>query len=187
MVNRIELDEVLIKALASNVRIKVLKSLDIRNKTLSELSREMGLSKPTLLNHLRVLTNAGLIDRSDRPGSKWVYYFLTPKAKELLHPSEKTKVVLLLTLSFVSFVGSVVEIYKYLVGKKIEVPIEEIPVPRPVPIPPEITKEKVLIHDPLDLAIGVGLILIAAFILYYLLKGPRRIILIVLWKFLKTH
>ena len=42
----------------------------------------MGLSQPTVSQHLKVLTDAGLLGREQR--GRWVYYWLLPEPIELL-------------------------------------------------------------------------------------------------------
>lgn len=86
------------KALASRTRLDILKKLDERQKTITELSNETGLSKATVYEHLTILAEAGLIKKVESK-NKWVYYKLTIKGMNLLHP-EKKKIAILLSLSF---------------------------------------------------------------------------------------
>lgn len=72
-----------VKALASSTRIEILKKLSERNHTISELSRALNLSKPTVLHHMRILEDAGFIKRVE-DGRKWVYYQLTERGKMIL-------------------------------------------------------------------------------------------------------
>lgn len=96
---KITLDKKAFRVLASESRIGILKSLDERRKTLSELSKEFGLSPPTVKEHLGSLKAAGLIKLKD-DGHKWKYYELTCKGKGVLHPGE-TRIWILLGLSTV--------------------------------------------------------------------------------------
>ena len=91
----ITLDQESFKALASEVRVDILKKLDERRQTVTDLSGLLSLSKPTLLEHLEKLQAAGLVKRVDE-GRKWIYYELSPKGKKLLHP-EKVAIVLALS------------------------------------------------------------------------------------------
>ena len=91
----ITLDRESFKALASEVRVDVLKKLDERRQTVTDLSGLLNLSKPTLLEHLEKLQAAGLVKRVDE-GRKWIYYELSQKGKKLLHP-EKVAIVLALS------------------------------------------------------------------------------------------
>ncbi len=61
----------------------ILKSLKERNKTLSELSRELGISKSSIHRHLNSLKNWGLVERISN-GNKFVYYKLTERGREIL-------------------------------------------------------------------------------------------------------
>lgn len=90
----ITLDQESFKALASEVRVDILKRLDERRQTVTDLSTLLSLSKPTLLEHLEKLQGAGLVKRVDE-GRKWIYYELSQKGKKLLHP-ERVAIVLAL-------------------------------------------------------------------------------------------
>lgn len=87
MEDRITLDREAFRVLASETRIDILKSLDIRRKTLTELSAEFGMSASTIKEHMDNLARAGLVIQLDE-GRKWKYYELTAKGKRLLHPSD---------------------------------------------------------------------------------------------------
>jgi len=95
----ITLDQESFKALASEVRVEILKRLDERRETVTDLSGLLGLSKPTLLEHLEKLQSAGLVKRVDE-GRKWIYYELSSKGRKLLHP-ERVAIVLALSSAVV--------------------------------------------------------------------------------------
>src|SRR2546422_1008481 len=82
---KITLDQESFKALASDVRVGILKRLDVRRETVTDLSGLLNLSKPTLLEHLEKLQAAGLVKRIDE-GRKWIYYALSDKGHKILHP-----------------------------------------------------------------------------------------------------
>ncbi len=92
---RITLDQESFKALASEVRVDILKKLDERRQTVTDLSNLLGLSKPTLLEHLEKLQAAVLVKRVDE-GRKWIYYELSDKGRKVLHP-ERVSIVLALS------------------------------------------------------------------------------------------
>jgi ArsR family transcriptional regulator len=50
-----------------------------------ELMEPLGLSQPTISHHLKVLYEAGLLDRERR--GNWIYYRLVPERIELLRQS----------------------------------------------------------------------------------------------------
>jgi ArsR family transcriptional regulator len=102
----ITLDRKSFEALAADSRVRVLKSLAQRRKTLSELSQEIGLSNSTMKEHLDVLVSAGLAVQMDE-GRKWKYYELTRKGKGIFVPAHKeVKVLIMLALSVLLVVGS---------------------------------------------------------------------------------
>ena len=50
-------------ALSSESRIKIIKKLATKETHISQLSRELNLSKPVISRHIKILENAGLIKR----------------------------------------------------------------------------------------------------------------------------
>src|SRR5207245_7251314 len=96
---KITLDQASFKALASDVRVGILKRLDVRRETVTDLSGLLNLSKPTLLEHLEKLQAAGLVKRIDE-GRKWIYYALSDKGRKILHPERAA-----ITLALAAAVG----------------------------------------------------------------------------------
>ena len=82
---KIPLDRPTLKALAGDTRIKILKLLDKKALTQSDLAQELKMKLPTVGEHLRSLEHAELVDR-EKTERKWKYYSLTNKARILLHP-----------------------------------------------------------------------------------------------------
>lgn len=101
---KITLDQESFKALASEVRVGVLKKLDERRQTVTDLSNLLGLSKPTLLEHLEKLQAAGLVKRVDE-GRKWIYYELSDKGRKILHPERVSIVVALASTVGLAAIG----------------------------------------------------------------------------------
>ncbi|MBD3319045.1 helix-turn-helix domain-containing protein [Candidatus Woesearchaeota archaeon] len=77
-----------LKALATKSRLAILKQLQQRRHTASELAKEMGLRVPTVREHLTSLARAQLIQRHDE-GHKWKYYSLTTKGRAIVEPQER--------------------------------------------------------------------------------------------------
>ena len=71
------------KPLSSKSRITILKLLNKRKYTLSELSKILGLSKSTVFHHLKILEEFGYVTRVE-DGRKWVYYSLTERGKSVI-------------------------------------------------------------------------------------------------------
>ena len=103
MEEKITLDRRVFRSLASDTKISILKSIDERRKTLSELSKELGMSVSTIKEHLDGLVKAGLIKQID-DGHKWKYYELTRTGNEILHPGSK-KLMLILSAAILSMAG----------------------------------------------------------------------------------
>ena len=86
------------KALSSESRTKILKLLDERNYTLSELSSKTGMAAPTIKQHATILMGSGLIELKDE-GRKWKYYTLTRKGRELISAQKSPGTNILIILS----------------------------------------------------------------------------------------
>jgi DNA-binding transcriptional ArsR family regulator len=107
---KITLDRDVFKTLSSETRVGILKSLDQRRKTLSELSKQFEMSVSTISEHLDNLVSVGLIVQMDE-GYKWKYYELTKKGKDILHPEDK-KVWILLGISALFIVAAGFDLFK---------------------------------------------------------------------------
>ncbi len=101
----IRLDKETFKALASGTRVDVLKLLNQRRHMQSEIAASLGLSVPTVKEHLAALEKAGLVERHDE-GRKWKYYSLTSKGKGVLNP-EEMKIWIVLAMLVFSVVGGI--------------------------------------------------------------------------------
>ncbi len=104
---KVTLDRDTFKALASETRLDVMRALDERRKTGSELARELDLNKATVHEHLQILEATELARRFDE-GRKWVYWELTWSGKKLLHPEQGTSFSVLLGLSALATGGGLV-------------------------------------------------------------------------------
>jgi predicted transcriptional regulator len=102
--DRIVLDRKSFEALAVDSRVKILKSLKERRKTLSELAKEQNMSVSGVKEHLETLEKVGLIEKID-DGHKWKYYELTKKGRDIVAPKE-LRVWILLSISTLALVAS---------------------------------------------------------------------------------
>jgi len=100
------MDRRVFEALASETRIDILKKLDARQMTISELSREMEMAKSSIHEHLAKMVESGLVEKFDK-GHKWTYYYLTRKGRNILHPHEATKILVLLGLSLLAITSGI--------------------------------------------------------------------------------
>lgn len=92
------------RALASETRKQILRSLAERNHRPSDLSRELGKDKSTIVQHLEVLNNAGLVERIEREGHKWIFYRLSKKA-EAFFPNQRRRIAFFV-LALISLLGA---------------------------------------------------------------------------------
>ena len=91
-----DLDLQVFKALSTETRLRMLKILSLRKKMPSELQKDLKLSSSTIIEHLKILKDAGLIRRIDTD-HKWVYYALTEKGENIVG-SNNTQIKFILTL-----------------------------------------------------------------------------------------
>lgn len=108
----ITIDRETFKALASDTRLGILKSLSERKKTVTELAESLNLSKSTVHEHLKVLVKTGLVKRINTQ-NKWVYYRLTWKGFGLIQNNLK-KIILILSVTFISFLVGVYEVARFM-------------------------------------------------------------------------
>ncbi len=150
MKDEIALDKKTLGVLSSDTRANILKSLDIRRMTASELSRGLNLPKSSIHENLDRLVDTNLVKKNDN-GNKWVYYELTEKGRRLLHPHEMTKIIILLSSAALSFVGGIIEMYLFIKSTFPELEKEE---------------EIVLLYEPKYLVFGVILLLLSVLFSY---------------------
>ncbi len=115
---KITLDSSTFKALASGTRVKILKTLEKRNHTQSELSVVLKMSIPTIKDHLKAMEFGGLVKRKEE-GRKWIYYSLTEKAKCVLDP-ERKRLWIVLSFFILSAIGSVITLSRHFGGRAVD-------------------------------------------------------------------
>ncbi len=120
---KIVLDRAAFRALASDTRVEILKELDKRRKTLTELSDSVGLAVATVKEHMSSLTSSGLVEVKDE-GRKWKYYELTGKGKAILYPERKKIWVMIAALLFTVLLSGYMTFYDmgYLGGRDVPPP-----------------------------------------------------------------
>ncbi|MEM4263344.1 MAG: winged helix-turn-helix domain-containing protein [Candidatus Woesearchaeota archaeon] len=112
---KIVLNQSTFKALAAGTRVKILKTLEQRRHTQSELSAVLNISVPTVKEHLSDLVKAGLVNRHEE-GRKWIYYSLTEKAKCILDP-ERKRLWIVLGFFLASVAGTIITVRNYFAGQ----------------------------------------------------------------------
>lgn len=114
--SKVTLDMSTFKALASDTRLDILRSLDGKKMSLKDMSVATKLNKATLHEHLAKLHEAGLVKRKERDGHKWVYYKLSWKGECLLHP-ENTRIVVLFATTFITLCVGIIQLMLYVKGR----------------------------------------------------------------------
>jgi len=99
-----------LKAISSDKRMEILKLLNERRHTLSELSGRLGIRLPSTKEHLQKLEKAELIAVVDS-GHKWKYYALTGKARKLF--VQESTFLLLFSLSFIALIASTLLLFSF--------------------------------------------------------------------------
>jgi len=146
-VEQITLDRACFQVLSSDSRVTILKALDSKAMTITEISSSLDLAKSTVHEHLSALLNTGLIGKYET-GNKWVYYKLTAKAKNILHPHDRTRILILLSSSIFTFSLGASGIYRFAKGYVFQV------------------GEGATFHDPMQLILG-EIFLALTFTLWY--------------------
>jgi DNA-binding transcriptional ArsR family regulator len=102
---KVELDKKSLFALASDTRLEILHSLQPMRRTVSQLAESMNIDKAAVFRHLKKMEEGGLVKRFEDHG--FVYYGLSWKARDLLSPNENTKIIILLSASWVVLIAVV--------------------------------------------------------------------------------
>jgi DNA-binding transcriptional ArsR family regulator len=183
--DEIRMDKKVFEALASDTRITILKELDQRQRTVTELANSLGMAKATVHEHLAKMVEVDLIEKEDSK-RKWTYYRLTRKGRSILHPHEMTKFLVLLGSSILAFLGGASQVLKSLWVPAEEAMMqkappstlseEQLPVPRPVPPEggEEVLREAGAAYAKEPLILGVLLIVAALLLGYYAYRIWRK-------------
>lgn len=94
---RVELDKKALFALASDTRLDILKSLQPMRRTVTQLADTIGIDKAAIHRHLKTLEDGGFVKRYEDHG--FVYYGLSWKARDLLSPTDNTRIVVMVALT----------------------------------------------------------------------------------------
>ena len=155
---KITLDKRTIRALASETRSDIIKTIDSGSTTLRELADKLNISKSTVHEHLTILIESGLVKKVNKD-NKWVCYELTGKGTKILHPHKKTKIIVLLSSAILSFVVGIVGLYRFV---------------RSIFIFPEEALKAIAPYEPVHLITGLILISLGIILLSFGKKRTKR-------------
>ena len=158
---KITLDQESFKALASDTRIEILKRLDTSQMTVTDLANDLKVNKSAVYKHLSRLLDAGLVRKLD-DNRKWVYYKLSMKGLNLLHP-ERVQIALMLSAAVLAISLALTQIYSFIVGSKVITLLEYDTLKGPSFV-------EDLVHDPLLMVVGGLLAAVGAVLVFMALK-----------------
>jgi len=167
----VDLNEVVLKretfgVLASNTRLRILKALKIRRKTITELADDLDLAKSTVHHHLKRLSDSGFVAADDE-NHAWLYYSLTPQGYALMDPNNRIRIRILLAAALFSFTGGVcILLYNLIIPSLPESPGPSTPGGGGLPSPPTPSFNLLLI--------GISLLLVGGFLIVYTLIWWRN-------------
>ena len=101
------IDRDVLKALAVDTRMNILKELMKGSRTPSDLSKVLSKSDATIVEHLEALIKVGLVKKIEQHGRKWIFYTLTDKGEDILTKKAR-RLVIILSLSVISVTGGFV-------------------------------------------------------------------------------
>lgn len=108
-----ESSDELLKALVSDTRRDIVKTLSNGERTPSDLSKMLKKSKSTIVEHLQKLMDAGLVEKMERPGHKWVFYSLTRRGESYVSKNSK-KIIIILSSVFIGIFGGFLSLVQHL-------------------------------------------------------------------------
>lgn len=100
------------EALSSETRKKIMRRLMEKPRRPADLSRELEKDRSTIIGHLKVLSDAGLVERTEREGHKWIFYRLSP-AGQSLFPNQRRRIIYI-AIAVLSLVGAFLSMLAYL-------------------------------------------------------------------------
>lgn len=106
-------DRDVLKVLAVDTRMDILKELSYGSRTPSDLSKTLGKSDSTIVEHLDALVRSGLVKKIEQPGKKWIFYTLTERGQGILSSKSK-RLIIILGISALSIAGGFFSLSKYL-------------------------------------------------------------------------
>ncbi len=126
MEEEIKISKDLLKSVSTDTRVDILKLLEQRSMTASEISRSLNKHVTTVSEHLEVLKKSNLVVRIDRPGKKWVYYKLSKDADKILHPQSYYRFALILSVIAAIAIASLFSLVYYQRTNPTTVPITNV-------------------------------------------------------------
>jgi len=106
------IDRDVLKVLSVDTRMDILKILGQGDRTPSDISKKLKKSDATIVEHLEILSRAGLVKKVEQPGKKWVFYTLTERGQGIIS-SKSRHLIIILSTSILAIAGSVASYFSY--------------------------------------------------------------------------
>ena len=106
----------ILRVVAENTKIRILHQLLLGPRIPADLSRKLGKTVPTILEHLATLENAGLVERREQPGRKYVFYALTRTGEALVSSKSRLSIVLYSSIALFVLGISMLTLGSYPIG-----------------------------------------------------------------------
>lgn len=98
------IDRDVLKVLSVDTRMDILKILSEGARTPSDISKKLGKSDATIVEHLDSMVKVGIVKKVEQPGKKWVFYTLTERGKGILS-SKSRRLIIILSISILALLG----------------------------------------------------------------------------------
>jgi len=105
-------DRDVLKVLSADTRMDIMKMLEEGARTPSFMGKHLNKSDATIIEHLNVMTKAGLVKRIEQPGKKWIFYTLTERGKGIVS-SKSRRLIIILSMSLLSLAAGVFSLGSY--------------------------------------------------------------------------
>jgi len=98
------IDRDVLKVLSVDTRMDIIKILSEGARTPSDISKKLGKSDATIVEHLDAMVKVGIVKRVEQPGKKWVFYTLTERGKGIIS-SKSRRLIIILSISLLALLG----------------------------------------------------------------------------------
>lgn len=99
-------DREVLKVLSADTRMDILKALAEGRRMPSYVARKLGKSDATIVEHLKAMERAGLVQKTSAPGKKWVFYSLTERGEGIIGGKNRRLVIVIALSILVVFAGA---------------------------------------------------------------------------------
>ncbi|MCX8178399.1 MAG: winged helix-turn-helix domain-containing protein [Candidatus Aenigmarchaeota archaeon] len=97
----------IVAAMSSKTKFEIIRHLSKGQKTPTDISRALGKAKSTIVEHLEELVELDLVQKTEQPGRKFVFYSLTKNGYRLLESKPKIENFVMFG-SFLSILAGIV-------------------------------------------------------------------------------